>query len=408
MWIQHVGFSGNQTGAYFNDNLMESIVYTVDTLPAEAPVGGIQINMVPKIGGNTFHGAIFATGSTSALSANNFTTSLMNQGMTAPNRVDALYDFDSGAGGPIFKDKLWFYSSFRRWGATNYLGNTFLPTGAQGIDDNRLTDIALRLTGQLSKTQRLSVSYDRGFKFRGHRPNNYIGASISGQEADVVQKSWMNYISQAKYTFTPTPKLLFEAGATIMPVEYNLGPEPTVGTGTIALYDVGTSTMTRSSPRFDNDRGTMNSYMAAGTYVSGKHDLKVGMQARTGFFQEQFTVPGNIIQVYNFGVPFQVYLTNTPLAHREKLAIEAGVYAEDTWKITRRVTLNPGIRFDHMDMSIPAQGSSGNQWTGPIVQASHPGLVNWNTVSPRFGIAWDVFGDSKTSVRGGVSKYDVL
>jgi hypothetical protein len=166
--------------------------------------------------------------------------------------------------------------------------------------------------------------------------------------------------------------------------------------------------MTRSSPRFDNDRGTMNSYMAAATYVTGKHTFKVGTQERTGFFQEAFTVPGNIIQVYNFGNPYEVYLTNTPLAHREKLALEAGVYAEDTWKISRRITLNPGIRFDHMDMSIPAQGSAGNQWTGPIVETSHPDLVDWNTVSPRLGVAWDVFGDSKTAIRGGVSKYDRL
>jgi hypothetical protein len=409
MWIQHVGFSGNQTGAYFNDNTMQDIVYTVNTLPAEAPVGGIQINMIPREGGNQYHGAIFATGSTSALEANNLTPALMNQGMTIQNRVDALYDFDSGAGGPIFKDRLWFYSSFRRWGATNYLGNTYLPTGAQGIDDNRLTDIALRLTGQISKNQKLTVSYDRGFKFRGHRPNNYIGVNISGQEADVVQKTWMNYISQAKYTFTPTSKLLIEAGATIMPVEYNLGPEPTVATGTIALYDVGTSTMTRSSPRFDNDRGTMNSYMAAATYVSGKHTLKLGSQARTGYFQEGFVVPGNIIQVYNFGVPYEVYLTNTPLTHRENLQLDLGIYVEDTWKISHRITLNPGVRFDHMDMGIPAQSSGPNQWTtAPTVEAAHPNLIDWNTFSPRLGFAWDVFGNSKTAVRGGVSKYDRL
>jgi hypothetical protein len=133
------------------------------------------------------------------------------------------------------------------------------------------------------------------------------------------------------------------------------------------------------------------------------------MQARTGYFQEAFTVPGNIIQVYNFGVPYQVYLTNTPLTHRENLTIDLGLYAEDSWKISNRLTLNPGIRFEHMNMSIPAQSSGPNQWqTTATVEAAHPGLVDWNTFSPRLGFAWDVFGNSKTAVRGGVSKYDRL
>lgn len=412
MWIQHVAFSGNQTGAYFNDNTMQDIVYTTSTLPAEAPIGGIQINMIPKEGGNQFHGAIFGTGATQALESNNLSQSLVNQGMVIQNRVDTIYDINPGVGGPILKDRLWFYSSFRRWGANNYLGNTFLPDGTQGKDDNRLTDIALRLTGQLSKNQRLTVSYDRGFKFRGHRPNNMIGTQISGPEADVVQKTWMNYIAQAKYTYTPTSKMVIEAGMTLMPVNYNLGIEPGVVPGTIALYDIGKSIITRSSPRFDNDRGTMNSYMGAVTYVSGSHTLKAGTQMRTGYFQEAFVVPGDIVQVYNFGVPYQIYLYNGPLTHRENLTLDAGVYLEDTWKLSRRITLNPGIRFEHMNMSIPAQSSSGGIWQAPgypgIHQPAENGLVDWNTVSPRFGVAWDVFGDSRTALRGGVSKYDRL
>jgi Carboxypeptidase regulatory-like domain len=217
MWIQHVAFSGNQTGAYFNDNLMQNVVYTTSTLPAEAPIGGIQINMIPREGGNQYHGSIFGTGATSSLQSNNLTSSLMAQGMTIQNRIDTVYDINPGIGGPILKDRLWFYGSFRRWGSNNYLGNTYTPEGVQGKDDNRLTDIALRLTGQISKNQKLTVSYDRGFKFRGHRPNNMISANISDPLADVVQKSWMNYIAQAKYTYTPTSKMVIETGMTLMP-----------------------------------------------------------------------------------------------------------------------------------------------------------------------------------------------
>lgn len=189
MWIQHTGYGGNQTGAYFNDNLMQDVVYTTSRLAAEAPIGGIQINMIPREGGNQFHGSIFGTGATSSLESKNLSSTLKSAGLVAQNRIDTIYDLDAGVGGPILKDRLWFYSSFRRWGANNYLANTFTPEGTQALDDNRLTDIALRLTGQIAKNQKLTVSYDRGFKLRGHRPNNLISASFSDLIADVVQKT---------------------------------------------------------------------------------------------------------------------------------------------------------------------------------------------------------------------------
>ena len=64
MMIQHTGFTGNQTGFYYNDSMMQSITYLTSSLPAEAPVGGIQFSMIPKDGGNEFHGSVFGTGAT--------------------------------------------------------------------------------------------------------------------------------------------------------------------------------------------------------------------------------------------------------------------------------------------------------------------------------------------------------
>ena len=70
--IQHIGFGGNQTGFYFNDGLMEEISYQTSSLPAEAPVGGVQINMIPRDGGNQFHGgALRHRRATSSMQSNN-------------------------------------------------------------------------------------------------------------------------------------------------------------------------------------------------------------------------------------------------------------------------------------------------------------------------------------------------
>lgn len=408
IWIQHTGYGGNQTGFYFNDGLMQNIVYTTSSLPAEAPIGGIQINMIPREGGNEFHGSLFGSGATESMQSDNLTHNLRLLGLTAQNKIENVYDINPGVGGPILKNRLWFYGSFRRWGANNYLANTFTPEGNQALDDNRLTDIALRLTGQITQNNKVTVSYDRIFKWRGHRPNNLISANFSDPIADVVQKNWMNYVAEAKWISTPSSKLVLQAGCAMMPVEYNLGFEPGVTPNDIAAYDIVTSTVTRASPREDFDRGFMHSYMASATYVSGAHSLKTGIQARTGFEQEAFVMNGNMVQILANGAPTSIEIYNTPLTHRENMTPDLGWYLEDSWKLSRHLTINPGLRFDHMVMSLPTQGAPGGTWVGPRSFPSQDGLVNWNTLSPRFGFAWDVFGDSKTAVRGGVSKYDRL
>lgn len=408
MVIQHTGFSGNQTGFYYNDSEMQSITYLTSSLPAEAPVGGIQINMIPKDGGNQFHGSVFGTGATQSFQSNNSNSSLVALGLTARNKIDTVYDLNAALGGPVIKNKLWFFTTFRRWGSNNFLANTFTPEGAQAIDDNRLTDIALRLTYQINSNNKLSVSYDRGLKFRGHRPNNLISVAFSDPLADVQQKSWMNYMSQAHWTSTMTSHLLVDVGMTYMPVYYNLFFEPGAVPGTIAQWDIVNSTMTGISPRQDLDRGSYTTFVANAAYVTGAHNLKTGIQLRKGYFQESFQMNGDMIQLLSNGVPTSVRIYNTPLTHREDENPDLGWFLQDSWRVNRRLSLNLGIRFDHMVMNIPAQGAPGGYWQPARSFPAENGIVSWNTWSPRTGFAWDVFGDSKTAIKGGVSKYDVM
>lgn len=408
MQIQHVAFSGNQTGFYFNDGLMQEISYQTSTLAAEAPVGGVQINMVPREGGNQFHGALFATFANGSMESDNLTSGLKAQGLKAQNKVDSIGDYNASFGGPILKNRLWFFTTFRRWYSNNFLANTFTPAGAQALDDSRLTDLTLRLTYQLNKSNKLSLSYDRAFKFRGHRFNNFISASFSDPIADVVQTNWLNYMLQAKWTYVATSKLLFEVGYSRMPVNYNLGFEPGVNPNAIAVYDTSRSTISNITPRADSDTGLMSTWIGNASYVTGAHNLKAGIQYRTGFFQESFQINGDMTLVTVNGVPNSVRLYNTPLAHREDLRPDMGLFVQDSWRLSRRLTLNLGLRFDRMVMNIPAQGAPGGLWVGARQYPAENGIVDWNTWSPRIGIAWDPFGDAKTVVKGGISKYDRL
>ncbi|MBZ5603894.1 MAG: TonB-dependent receptor, partial [Acidobacteriia bacterium] len=172
--------------------------------------------------------------------------------------------------------------------------------------------------------------------------------------------------------------------------------------------DTVLSTMTGISPRQDLDRGSYTTVVASASYVTGSHNLKTGIQFRKGYFQESFQMNGDMVQILQNGVPTSVRIYNTPLTHREDVNPDLGWFLQDSWRLNRRLSLNLGLRFDRMAMSIPAQGAPGGAWVGPRSFPELNDVVSWNTWSPRIGFAWDVFGNSKTAIKGGISKYDVL
>ncbi len=402
--IQHIGFGGNQTGFYFNDGLMEEISYQTSSLPAEAPVGGVQINMVPRDGGNVFHGTFFSTGANSSMQSDNLSDDLVKLGFKKQNRVKSVYDINGTFGGPIRRNRLWFFATLRRWSANNYLGNTFTLGGDQAVDDQHITDATIRLTTQVSSKNKLSLHYDRSIKWRGHRPNNYIGVSTNDPLSDVVQTTQLNYIGEIKWTSTLTNKLLVEANMFTLPVNYSLSFEPDAAPDALSTYDQTRSAIYNVSPREDHNTARMFTYAGNATYVTGAHAFKVGTQVRTGWSEELFTTRGDIVQVIVNDKPNSVYLMNTPSGHKES-GVNAGIYVQDSWRFNR-LTLNPGVRYERFVMSIPAQGAPAGTWAPARDFPAQNGIVNWNTVSPRFGFSWDVFGNGETALKGGVSRYD--
>jgi hypothetical protein len=150
----------------------------------------------------------------------------------------------------------------------------------------------------------------------------------------------------------------------------------------------------------------MFTYAGSVSYITGAHSLRAGTQVRTGWSQELFTMRGDMLQITSNGVPNSVRLVNTPSGHKES-GVNAGLYVEDSWRLGR-LTLNPGVRYERFVMSIPAQSAPAGTWVPARDFPAQDGIVNWNTVSPRLGASWDVFGDGRTALKGGVSRYDRL
>ena len=99
---------------------------TIDTssLSADMSTGGVRINFIPKDGGNTFTNSTFVTFSTQSMQGDNFTQELKDAGLATPNQIDKNFDINESIGGPVKRDKLWFYFS-TRYNRANTFGGIF-------------------------------------------------------------------------------------------------------------------------------------------------------------------------------------------------------------------------------------------------------------------------------------------
>jgi hypothetical protein len=146
-----------------------------------------------------------------------------------------------------------------------------------------------------------------------------------------------------------------------------------------------------------------NSLTSAVSYVTGSHALKTGFQWGFGPFYVGRDANADLIQVYRNGAPSSVTVQNTPVDAKPYIRADLGIYAQDAWTM-KRVTLNYGLRWEYFNSFIQAQDAP----AGRFVPARHFDEIHvpiFKDLTPRFGVAYDLFGDGKTAVKGSISKY---
>jgi hypothetical protein len=114
-----------------NQAAAQEVVLQTGGLSAEAETGGVVSNVVPKEGGNTFHGTFNIDGTRKGLQNSNLTDALRTRGLTKSNSLKKIYDVQGGLGGPIRKDRLWFYTAHRATNAQEELAATYFKIGVQ-------------------------------------------------------------------------------------------------------------------------------------------------------------------------------------------------------------------------------------------------------------------------------------
>lgn len=394
--------NGNQTTFYYNEGAHEEISYQTSMLPAEVNLGGVRINMIPAQGGNSFHGTLLATGSNSSLASSNNSAELMAVGLKAPNALQSVYDLNSSVGGPIKRDRLWFFGSFRQWAYNSVVANSFNPDGSQADDPNRITNGTVRLTFLANQKNRITASYQRDWKYRYGRRTNQPATFVQ-PEAAMIQRPAINYIAQTKWTSTLSNRLFLEAGLSWLINHSTTGYRPETKPTDVTKFDF-TKSVLFNAPIYNQTSNTrVFSGLVSLQYVTGQHDFKAGVQLRGGPYWNTETKNGDIILRFDNGVANSVDLYNTPINPWNSLDADDGVYAQDAWTI-KKLTVNAGLRFDYFKSSIQAQTQPAGTWIGARSYPEIP-VNTWKTVVPRLGVAYDLFGNGKTAIKLGASEY---
>jgi hypothetical protein len=101
---------------YINNSFIQEMTYQTAGAGADISPGGVRVNIVAKDGGNRFSGSFFGAWNDGSWQADNFSDELRASGLRSVDKIRKIWDFNFGMGGPILKDRLWFFGSARHWG----------------------------------------------------------------------------------------------------------------------------------------------------------------------------------------------------------------------------------------------------------------------------------------------------
>lgn len=420
--------NGSTHGMGPNVNQMQEVVIDAGAVDAQMPQGGVRINFIPRDGGNRFSGGISYSGTRESWQGDNLNAELRSRGATQGNRLTRLYDVGPVFGGPILRDRLWFFTSWRRNLVDDIVPNIYFNTTAADptarfytpdtsrpfVAHNLFRWAGVRLTYQANDKNKFAVSYDWKDRCGCTQANTIAGvttAPVSPEANTSVEFKPMN-VTAVTWASPVTNQLLFDAGVNYLQAHQEFLPtdwavpgggisklETAPRPGTPAAFGGRLLLTHRDFPSLNGRVGT--------TYVTGTHAFATGVQFNRGKnVQDDYAANPSFPVIYTLtnGVPTQVTVNAFP-QYFDARGTEIGIYAQDKW--TRgRLTLSGGLRFDYLHTYTPDI----NLGPAPMLPTRNIALpasdmLRWKDIAPKFNAILDVSGDGRTAIKASVNKY---
>jgi len=392
------GTDGNEPGwgspaAVPNTNWLDAV--QVVSLGSNAEYGeftGARTNGVTRSGANRFSGLAEYWTTRSNWTAN-------NRGSLPPDLAKSFRPIEvleqwattNQLGGPVSRDRLWFF------GGMEYFTYSRRPTAFASVPrtpnepavSTEEPKLLVKFTAALTRSSRLEGYVSRD----GSTVTNFNAGPLVQPEAlaSVTQPQWMG---NARLTWPLSARTLVEGRYGVFWQHRIAGPTPpSSASGPSSHADSFTGVLSVNAPQISDSEERTGSVAAALTrYVDRvggtSHALKVGIEHEWAKATYRSAWPGDS-QYYDYnGAPDVRYLwagsTLRPSHQRTSL------YVQDAWRVSDRVTLEPGVRIGFYDSSIPVDGID---------------TYRNSSISPRLGVAWDVAADHSTVIRAHYGRY---
>ncbi|MBM3776919.1 MAG: TonB-dependent receptor [Acidimicrobiia bacterium] len=410
------GGSGGQN-MRINQAYVQEVNVVLESGSAEQIFGGVVMNVIPKEGGNQPAVEGYADVAPGGMQSDNLTDELRAQG--APNVSEIIEQWDANVafGGPILRDRAWTFLSYRNsiinqtiagtFKSQNYRSWTYQPdrsTPAENKVQNE--NLSARLTWQVTPKHKVAafidhqpqIVYNRAIEF-GHSPE---GTTFTPYEPNsLVAGTWKVPMSS---------RLLIENRASYGYTTFHARPQSYIAPDTISALETTTGMMLRANSTlgsgaisYGTSRFRNFGYTPTVSYVTGSHNVKAGAQIGRATTGGMTTVQGNIAVSLRNGVPISLTQYATPFTTpRESRTI--GLFVQDQWTV-RRLTLNLGLRYDTFDGRVPADRQEAVQFAPARDFAAEQGVPDYKDLNARVGVAYDLFGDSRTALKVSLNRF---
>ena len=411
------GSSGGYTQFYTNHDSFDEFQVVADNGPASVPIGGIYMNMVTKSGSNELHGQAALYYLTAATQAGVKQPVFQGSPVPTGSPFNMTRDTSASLGGPIMKDRWWLFGSYRRYDLNQRILAVTNQAGVPVVDINHQTNTDLRSDWQINPKNKFSFIWlynEQNRFFRRDTTYQFVTQEASWKQIEPA------YILQGLWTSQITNNFLldFRIGwnKIIFPLSYQSNST------SLNLQDIGTSTESGAAPyEFQNPAWVLK-WSASGSWYkpnwAGNHNFQFGFEWGDNYNSYIYQVSQGINAIYNspgpqsFTVPHQVVAYNTPTTQKNYFR-DTSFYLQDAWTPKRRLTLNLGLRYDRFTTYYPAQATASNLTFPQLFKAGFTfpasgNLVDWNTVSPRIGVAFDPTGNGNSVIRFGYGIYYIM
>ncbi len=391
-------------GFYFDFGSFEEAFLGTAAQGAEMPHPGVQSQFLGKSGGNRFGGQLYADYENAAMQGSNISDAQLARGiLRGSNEVEVVRDANVHLGGPLVRDRAWWFASYRnQFNAVRLAAFRFDDTF-----DTDLWNISAKGTYQMNQQNRFVGYYQWGQKAQPNRTG--LAGFFYESPEDTLNQDSGSWVWKGEWNGTLSNTLYVESRYGVFGYYF-----PLIGYSSQPFRrDGGTRVATGGDQIWQQDRDRKQLTGAAtlflDDFLTGTHSIKFGgeMNLESQFNAFERIRADNVEHFFQNGEAFQVTIgfptASGPLgslgARNSLLAIAKlnhhNAFINDEWTVNGRTSITAGVRIDRYRSWVPDQRQIASSVAGfslPAATFPQQTFFTWTHVAPRVGVIYDLTG----------------